>query len=58
MPDLIGYSKDAAIELLESLGINYTIQGDGVISKQSIPEGELIVTGDTVKLILTSEYGD
>ena len=28
MPDVRGYSKKAAIELLEELGINYTIQGD------------------------------
>ena len=58
MPDLIGYSKEAAIELLESLGINYTLQGDGVVSNQSTPQGEVIVIGDTVKLILTSDYGD
>lgn len=58
MPDLIGYSKESAIELLESLGINYTLQGDGVVSNQSIPQGEVIVIGDTVKLILTSDYGD
>lgn len=58
MPDLIGYSKEAAIELLESLGIKYTLQGDGVVSNQSIPEGEVILIGDTVKLILTSDYGD
>lgn len=58
MPDIIGYSKDAAIKLLENLGVKFTILGDGVVTKQSIPEGELIVVGDTVKLTLTSEYGD
>ena len=58
MPDLIGYSKESAIELLESLGINYTLQGDGVVTNQSTPQGEVIVIGDTVKLILTSDYGD
>ena len=58
MPDLIGYSKESAVELLTSLGINYTSQGEGVVNKQSIPKGEVIVVGDTVKLILSSEYGD
>ena len=56
MPDVRGYSKKAAIELLEELGINYTIQGDGVIINQSIPSGELISKGTTVKLTLSAEY--
>ena len=56
MPDVRGYSKKAAIELLEELGINYTIQGDGVIINQSIPSGELIAKGTTVKLTLSAEY--
>ena len=56
MPDVRGYSKKAAIELLEELVINYTIQGDGVIINQSIPSGELISKGTTVKLTLSAEY--
>ena len=56
MPDVRGYSKKAAIELLEELGINYTIQGDGLIINQSIPSGELISKGTTVKLTLSAEY--
>lgn len=56
MPDVRGDSKKAAIELLEELGINYTIQGDGLIINQSIPSGELISKGTTVKLTLSAEY--
>ncbi|MDU6294818.1 stage V sporulation protein D [Clostridium celatum] len=58
MPDLSGYSSEAATELLKSLGIDYTLQGDGVVNKQSIPKGELISVGTTVKLTLSAEYGD
>ena len=58
MPDIRGYSKESAIELLDSLGVKYTLQGDGVVINQSIPSGELISKGSTVKLILSAEYGD
>lgn len=58
MPDIRGYSKDAAIELLDKLGIKYTLQGDGVVANQSIPKGELISEGTVIKLTLSAEYGD
>ena len=58
MPDVKGYSKESAVELLESLGIKYTLQGDGVVINQNIPSGELISEGTTVKLTLSAEYGD
>ena len=46
MPDVRGYSKESAIELLNSLGIETTIQGDGV----------LISEGTVVKITLSAEY--
>ena len=58
MPDVRAYSKESAIELLDSLGIKYTLQGEGVVINQNIPSGELISQGTTVKLTLGSEYGD
>ena len=58
MPDVRGYSKESAIELLDSLGIKYILQGDGVVINQNIPSGELISEGTTVKLTLSAEYGD
>ena len=58
MPDVRAYSKESAIELLDSLGIKYTLQGEGVVINQNIPSGELISQGTTVKLTLSSEYGD
>ena len=56
MPDVGGYSKESAIELLNSLGIETTIQGDGVVINQSIPSGELISEGTVVKITLSAEY--
>lgn len=56
MPDVRGYSKESAIELLNSLGIETTIQGDGVVINQSIPSGELISEGTVVKITLSAEY--
>ena len=58
MPDVRGHSKESAVELLDSLGIKYTLQGDGVVINQNIPSGELISEGTTVKLTLSAEYGD
>lgn len=58
MPDVRGHSKESAVELLDSLGIKYTLQGDGVVINQNIPSGELVSEGTTVKLTLSAEYGD
>ena len=58
MPDLRGYSIESASKILDDLGINYTFEGTGTISKQSVPKGELILKGSNVKLVLSEEYGD
>ncbi len=58
MPDVRGYSKELAVELLDSLGIKYTLQGDGVVINQNIPSGEVVSEGSIVKLTLSAEYGD
>lgn len=58
MPDLRGYSLDAATNVLNDLGITFTYEGKGQIVKQSIPKGEIITKGTNVKLILNEEYGD
>ncbi|MEN8075596.1 stage V sporulation protein D [Clostridioides difficile] len=58
MPDVRGYSKESATKLLDSLNIKYSLQGDGVVINQSIPSGELISEGTTVKITLSAEYGD
>lgn len=58
MPDLRGYSIESASKILDDLEINYTFEGTGTISKQSVPKGELILQGSNVKLVLSEEYGD
>ena len=58
MPDVRGYSLPSATALLNSLGIKFTSEGDGMIETQSIPAGELITKGTTVKLKLSSKYMD
>lgn len=58
MPDLRGYSIESAGKLLESLGISYTIYGEGTVVEQSVPKGEVITGVTKVKLILNEEYGD
>ncbi|MGG7143693.1 stage V sporulation protein D [Clostridium nigeriense] len=58
MPDLRGYSLEAASKILYDLGIIFTYEGEGTIVKQSISKGEIITKGTNVKLILNEEYGD
>jgi stage V sporulation protein D (sporulation-specific penicillin-binding protein) len=58
MPDLRGYSLESAIKILDDLGITFTYEGEGSITTQSIPNGEIITKGTNVKLILNEEYGD
>lgn len=58
MPDLRGYSVESATKILNGLGIKYTIEGKGVVTKQSIPKGEIIIKGTEVKLVLNEDYGD
>lgn len=59
MPSVKGYSTDSAKKLLDSLGVTYSIKGQGQsISEQSIPEGELIQKGNNVTLTVTEELED
>ena len=58
MPDLRGYTLDAAANILNDLGITYSYDGTGSVVKQSIQKGEVIIKGTNVKLILNEEYGD
>lgn len=50
MPDLYGYSKQGAIEILESIGLKYKIVGEGLMVSQSIEVGKIVKRGDTVEL--------
>ena len=54
MPNVVGYTKESASEILSKLGISYNFKGEGTVSKQSIPSGELINKGTTEDLTLNS----
>lgn len=58
MPSVEGYSIEEAKKLLDSLGILYSISGEGKIIDQSIPQGELIQKGKTVILNTGNSYED
>ena len=58
MPDLTGLSVTSAEDVLDDLGIKYSLEGDGFVIDQSIPAGEVITTGSNVRLTLSDDYGD
>ena len=58
MPNVRGYSKEDATNLLKSLGILLTFEGSGAVLKQDIAQGEVISKGTSVKLTLSSDYKD
>lgn len=58
MPNVAGYSQESAKNLLSSLGLKYSITGTGMVSKQSIPAGEIITKDTTVRLELSAEVRD
>lgn len=58
MPSVKGYDINDARKLLDSLGIKYAETGEGVVTDQSIPQGELIQRGSTVTLTLSQDYKD
>jgi stage V sporulation protein D (sporulation-specific penicillin-binding protein) len=58
MPSVLGYSLQDAKSLLDSLGIKYSISGEGIVSDQGIPQGELIQKGTTVRVELSADYKD
>lgn len=50
MPDVTGLPVMDAISLLENLGLEVSVNGVGVVTKQSIPRGEKIKKNQGVKL--------
>lgn len=50
MPNLYGYSKQGAIEILESIGLKYKIIGEGLMVSQSVEVGKIVKKGDTIEL--------
>lgn len=52
IPDVSGLGARDAIRLLESLGLNVRLHGQGRVQKQSIPAGSKPVRGQTITLEL------
>lgn len=52
VPNLIGMTKEKASNLLNNLGLKYDFTGDGLISDQSIDEGEQVEKGTRLLLEL------
>lgn len=58
VPNLKGYSKEKAIELLNGLGIEVKVIGSGVVSEQSISAGQKVNKGTTTIVLKLQEIGD
>ncbi len=52
MPSLIGYSRLQVLSLMNLLNMKVEIEGNGIVSYQSIVEGAVINTNDTLKITL------
>ncbi|WP_426348275.1 stage V sporulation protein D [Alloiococcus sp. CFN-8] len=52
VPNLSGYSKQAAKELIEKIGLKAEFSGEGMVIKQSITVNEYVESGTTIKLTL------
>ena len=58
VPDLRGYSKQSALELLNKLNLQGNFSGEGMVSKQSINPNEFVKRGTSIDIILKYEIGD
>ncbi|WP_040211989.1 stage V sporulation protein D [Clostridium polynesiense] len=58
VPDLKGYSRQGAIDLLNKINLKAVISGEGMVTEQSIHPNEFVKKGTTVELILDHEVGD
>lgn len=53
VPDVTGFDLRYAIMLLESRGLNVTVEGAGKVARQSIPAGSNAVRGQKIMLTLS-----
>lgn len=56
MPNVIGYSNSEVKVLLDLLGINYEIEGNGYVVSQSINKDTIIKKEDIVSLVLKPKF--
>ncbi|WP_426349533.1 stage V sporulation protein D [Alloiococcus sp. CFN-8] len=58
VPDLRGYSKQSALELLNKLNLQGNFSGEGMVSEQSINPNEFVKRGTSIDIILKYVIGD
>ena len=58
MLNLIGLSYKEVNIILNYMGINYTIEGNGYVYEQSIPEGTIVNPEDTLTIKLKEKYAE
>jgi len=58
VPDLKGYSKQGALDLLSKINLKASITGEGMVTEQNIKPNEFVKKGTTIELILDHEVGD
>lgn len=56
MPNLVGLSYKDAINVLKLMGIKYSMEGNGYVVSQSVPEGIIVGNDVTVDIKLSSGY--
>jgi stage V sporulation protein D (sporulation-specific penicillin-binding protein) len=58
VPNLKGYSKSRAEELLGSLGLKASFSGEGLVVDQSYSPKEIVTKGTEIRLFLNNAIGD
>lgn len=56
LPDLTGWSRKEVITLLDLLNIEYTLEGNGYVTSQSIPKETKLTGEEILTLILSDKY--
>lgn len=54
VPDVTGFDIATALKILEKVGLNVRIDGNGYVSSQSIPAGSTFKRGQYITLTLKS----
>lgn len=56
MPDIIGWSRSEIINLCNTLGVKYQLDGYGYVTSQSISRNTLLKKGDTLEVKLEEKF--
>ncbi|WP_029453231.1 stage V sporulation protein D [Clostridium algidicarnis] len=53
VPSLTGYSKEGALSILKSIGLEATIEGDGMVIEQSLEADTIVKYGTNIHILLS-----